>query len=387
MKVYILQDYIRNFRVPVFQRLAKLPNVDLTVFHFNLSNKFKEENIKQEDNFSGFNTIKLQLWKINNKTYKFNFIEYLIFQKPDCTIIGSVNFIELILFVFFCSIRRIKFLWWKGGIPYIDLNLYKKSNNQSVILKLLGKQKFQTCLESKANGMITYSDHAKTFYKTKGFRKDIFVANNSPDTDSLLKYKKYYLDNPKEIMELRKKYAPNNEKIILMIGRLNRERKTDLLLKSFKIIQQKLQNIKLLIIGEGIELEGLKAIVDSEKMEYKVHFVGGIYEDKILTKYLMLCDVYVTPGIASMTIKMAMCLGKPVVSVAYGLEIHAINNGENGFIVDIDDSIALADKIIFLLGNEIESKRISENAAKFIKKKVNINTMIDGFKEAFNHLF
>ena len=44
-------------------------------------------------------------------------------------------------------------------------------------------------------------------------------------------------------------------------------------------------------------------------------------------KYYLLSDIFVTPGVASMALKMAMTLGKPVITVDYGLEVHDIEDG------------------------------------------------------------
>ena len=60
---------------------------------------------------------------------------------------------------------------------------------------------------------------------------------------------------------------------------------------------------------------------------------------------------------------MAMALGRPVITVDYGLEVHDIVDGVNGFLFPMDDDVALADRLRQVLGSE-EQRRVMGGEAR-----------------------
>ena len=96
----------------------------------------------------------------------------------------------------------------------------------------------------------------------------------------------------------------------------------------------------------------------------------------------MISDVFVTPGVSSLAIKMAMAFGKPVVTVDYGLEVHDVQDGFNGFVFLMDNDEALAAKIQPLLESESLMKRIGGNGVATIRDRINIARMVEGFRRA-----
>ena len=53
-KVYLLQEIIPSYRVPVFRRIAELEGVDLTVFYSRESRAMRRDNLRNADNIEGF---------------------------------------------------------------------------------------------------------------------------------------------------------------------------------------------------------------------------------------------------------------------------------------------------------------------------------------------
>ncbi len=380
IKVFLLQDFITNYRIPVYQRLAKLKNIDFTFFYSNITLSRKKEGFKHFNNPRGFKHIKIKYLIIGKKFYQFSFLKYIILKNPDVVICGKLGSLDTLFFLLFCKFLNISVLWWAGGVPFIDNEKIKEYSMRGRLNKIFGKKNPKLLLSYLANGMIVYSEHAKIFYHTIGFKKPIFVAPNSTDTDLLLSFKENILKTSNIFSDFKKKYAPNNEKIIFSLGRLSKERKTNKLIDAFEIVQKEYPLCTLIIIGDGSERSKLEHIVNEKKMK-NVNFLGEIYDDEILSKYFMLCDVF-TPVIGSLSLKMAMTFGKPVISFAYGLEIHCIENGKNGFIIDIDNTKDMAEKILLLFKDDKLREEMGKNAEKTINEKININKMIEGFEKA-----
>lgn len=124
----------------------------------------------------------------------------------------------------------------------------------------------------------------------------------------------------------------SNRKIIGVVSRLERGKGQDLLIKSVSNLKAK--NFKLLIVGEGEELNRLRRLVKKLKMEEKVEFRG--YVDNVYDE-LFKFDVFVFPstweleGFGIVPLE-AMAAGVPVIACDYGPIPEVI--GDAGYLVN-----------------------------------------------------
>lgn len=94
----------------------------------------------------------------------------------------------------------------------------------------------------------------------------------------------------------RRKNGLENDKIILYLGRINKIKGIDLLLKAFYKLIKEINNVKLIIVGpdEGYLFE-LKNLAKELNIDNLVMFTGPLYDEKKLEAYLD-ADVYVLPS-------------------------------------------------------------------------------------------
>ena len=371
-KVFLLQEIIPNYRVPVFEKIGKIDGVDLTLFFSQPNKAMRQENLKNAENFCHLKSFEIPIWEYRRLVYQFDFLKHIFVKKPEVVICGQAGRLDMLLCLLVCKSLGIRFLWFLGGVPHIEKQKIEDYANLGRLNSLFGKHNPRRYLVNKADGIICYSDHAKEYYTSSGFpKKRIFVAPNSPDTDALWQHHRQLLLNPLFVELLRKRFCPDDEKIIFLLGRLNKERKADILIRAVSKLQKKHPGVCLVIVGDGDQMPRLKMLVRSLKVQ-KVFFEGAIYDDAVLSEYFMNCDIFVTPGVASMAIKMAMLFGKPVVSVDYGLEVHAIENGKNGFIFPDGDYDMLADKITMLLEDDQTALAVGAAARNTIETRINV---------------
>jgi glycosyltransferase involved in cell wall biosynthesis len=67
-------------------------------------------------------------------------------------------------------------------------------------------------------------------------------------------------------------------------------------------------------------------------------------------------------------------------------EIEYLRDGENGFMVAEDDRPALRERVLRLLDNDEERRRMSENARRDILANASIEGMFAGFLACARHL-
>ncbi len=382
MRVFILQEIIPNYRVPVFRRLAQLAGMELTVFYSEPSRAMRSENLKNVEVVEGFRHIKLGLWEFGSHVYQFGILWRVIVSHPHVVITGQSERLDSLVLMLLCKLLRIRFLWFQGGVPYIDKTKIQEYADRGRLNRWLGRYNPKRWLAHMADGLIVYSEHAASYYKKMGFNaKKVWVAPNSPDTDALQEYREMWQKHPGELENMKRRFAPSGQKILFLLGRLNRERKVDVLLRALRQLLDRGIEVSLVIVGDGDERQYLAEMVSGLGLT-NVYFEGAIYDEQNLARYFLISDIFVTPGIASMAIKMAMSFGTPVITVDYGLEVHAVEEGANGLIFPMDNADVLAEKIQMLLGSEELMSRLSKGGVDTIKNSININRMVEGFRQA-----
>lgn len=128
-------------------------------------------------------------------------------------------------------------------------------------------------------------------------------------------YKEKYSNVDTE--ELRKKVGINkNDKVILFVGRLGKEKSVDLLIEGQASIIKKYPNCKLLIIGDGPDMELFHKLAHKYKIEDKVLLIGKVPWEEI-PKYYQLADIFATASrteTQGLTVIEAMAASIPVVA-------------------------------------------------------------------------
>lgn len=386
-KVFLLQEVIPSYRVPVFKRLAELPGVDLTVFYSQPTEAMRREHLKSADRLEGFRTVQLARQTLASRSYQLGILQQVIAHRPDVMIASNSGRLDGLLLLLLCKLLGTRLLWFFGGVHFKDPAKIKEYTNQGRLNRWLGKANPFRWLPHLADGLTVYSEHARDYYIGQGYDpRTIWVAPNSTDTEALQSYRQQWLLRQDELDALRKRFSPNGEKVLFLLGRLNPYRKASLLLQALDRLNQQGLKPSLVIVGDG----GERAMLEEQVAQLQltnVFFEGAIYDEMELSKYFMTTDIFVCPGAATLALKMAMCFGMPVIVGEFGLEIHDVEEGINGFVIPLDDLDALTEKLQWLLQSDQLIRSLGKGGLVTIKDKININRMIEGFRQAiFNQI-
>ena len=205
----------------------------------------------------------------------------------------------------------------------------------------------------KCDGFIFQTERIKNFYPQKVQSKSTVIYNA--------------ISNQKAIDASKHEYLREN--IITAMGRLNPQKGFDILIKSFKKVVSEFPNYKLLIYGEGEEREKLQSLINSLSLENNVKLCGND-KDAIYTvaksKIFVLSSRF--EGMPNALIE-AMATGTACISTDcdFGPR-ELIENNHNGILVPIDDEKVLAEKIIYLLKNDITREHLGNNAKSILTK-------------------
>ena len=169
--------------------------------------------------------------------------------------------------------------------------------------------------------------------------------------------------------DLRAKFSAY-EHIVLFVGRLTKQKNTQLLLRATPTILKQFPSTLFLIVGDGAEKIRLQGLVNRLQIVDNVIFEGKV-PNELLPAYYSLCDIFAFPsnyeGWGMVAIEAMFCQ-KPVVMTDVGCAGEAVIDGKNGFVVPVSDGNALAQKIIYLLGDAELRAEMGKNGYEYTRQ-------------------
>jgi L-malate glycosyltransferase len=167
---------------------------------------------------------------------------------------------------------------------------------------------------------------------------------------------------PLEKSVVRREYGLSiEEKVIVYIGRISREKNIEFLIRVFDLVKKKNPISRLLIVGSGsdvIYLLGLKKLVSSLGLDASVNFLGERRHEEIpsiinVGDVLALCSI--CEG-SPTVIREALACGVPVVSSDVGDVSLLLDNDVIGSIVKFDEEKYATEIVRFFEMNSKDAK-------------------------------
>lgn len=192
-----------------------------------------------------------------------------------------------------------------------------------------------------------------------GVKKPIVVISSGVDIDKFKKQKKGFL---------RKKTGIKNGKILLYVGRLEKEKSVDFLIKAFQFIYAKDKEVNLVLVGDGTMKKSLEQFTEELGVRKNVYFTGLI-DSGTMNKVYADAEIFVfasTTETQGMVVLEALSSGLPVVAVDDGVYNGIIKDKMNGALVNNPEQFAKA--CLEILSNAPYGKKLSDSAIKTMKK-------------------
>ncbi len=163
--------------------------------------------------------------------------------------------------------------------------------------------------------------------------------------------------------------------LITYVAELNDNKNQMMIVDAMKILVKMYPNIKVLLAGDGVNKEKLEKEIRENKLQSNILLLG--YRTDI-PNLLAISDLYVATSKREglpINIIEAMVSGLPVVATNSRGQRELVSDGENGYLVEIDDVNSLAQKIKNIyLDNRIR-ERITEGAKENVEPYLLENVM------------
>lgn len=240
------------------------------------------------------------------------------------------------------------------------LNIRKK-----VILKICNN------LYDRCDQIISPSHLLKNQLLEYGIKKPITVVSNGMDLSRFKGSVRELPENPK----------------LLHVGRISYEKNCDVIINSFKLINEQIPSSTLTIIGEGPALGSLKIQAEKLGLADKIHFLGFINHD-ILHEYYPKYDAFLTASTMEtqgLVILEAIACGLPAIGVNSFAIPELVVDNKNGYIAEPFNVREIADKTILLL---TEKEKFSEfsKASMEIASEHELGKCVDKMEEVYRNV-
>jgi glycosyltransferase involved in cell wall biosynthesis len=143
--------------------------------------------------------------------------------------------------------------------------------------------------------------------------------------------------------------------------------------------------MRLILLGDGSQMEKLKAITAHDKNGDKVQFMGR-QPNEMLVEYYRSCDLYVSASIvdgSSVSLLEAMGCGIPVLMSIIPGNLEWVRDGENGMLFHTKDINELSRKMIDCYRNRDHIRKYAVTARNLIEEKADWNKNKIGIHTAY----
>lgn len=365
MKVLFLTNVPSPYRVDFFNELGK--HCELTVL-FEKKTSNERDNSWENYSFENFKGIIMEGLSVGTDiSFCLSVKKYI--NNITCDIVVCTNFTSP---TGMYAVRYMK----KHRIPYI-----LESDGGFAKTGTGFKEKIKSHFIKGAQLYLSTSDIHDEYYIKYGAERERIVRYpfSSIREEKILKSVICAEDKEK----LRKRLGLTEEKIIISVGQFIHRKGFDILLESARELPD---GVGIYIIGGYPTEEYLNKILELKLKN--VHFLGFKKPDE-LSEYYKAADLFVLPtreDIWGLVINEAMAYALPIITTERclaGLEM--VNNGENGYIVPVENSEKLAEAILAVVSDNKLMKQMSENNLKK-SHLYTIETMVDNHLKLFNQI-
>jgi glycosyltransferase involved in cell wall biosynthesis len=248
---------------------------------------------------------------------------------------------------------------------------------------------FSPLLTKKPKVIIVHHINGKVFFESQNFlaaaiaylleksiglfyRKEKIISISPSTTYSLLK-----MGIPqKSITEIKDgidfnefqkgKFTKFKEPTVLFLGRLEKRKGADFLIRTFDAVKKQVPNVRYIIAGNGKEKKHLEKMAEGTERIIFPGFVKGINKIELLKKSWILAVPSRTEGYGISVLEAACCETPSVANSVPGLSDSVMNN-KTGILANCRDNKDFSEKIIALLKDKKKRAFLGRNARAFAK--------------------
>lgn len=174
---------------------------------------------------------------------------------------------------------------------------------------------------------------------------------------------------------VRERLGLGDDPVIVCVSRVVRRKGQDTLVKILPEVRRRVPGTRLVVVGDGSFMPGLREFVDRTGVSDAVTITGKVSEED-LPAHFAAADVFAMPcrerkgGLEveafGIVFIQAEAVGVPVVAGNIGGVPDSLIDGETGFLVDSSDPASVRDGLLELLEDDESRRRMGQAGAEFV---------------------
>ncbi len=211
---------------------------------------------------------------------------------------------------------------------------------------------------NRADSVWTVNNASCEVLREYGYKGDIVVVRNGTD----LKYP----DNSEELVEkINRLHGLEGQKnVFIFVGRIAMYKNLALMAEALKILKERGNDFKMLIVGSGFDEKKFKAMVESMGLADRFIFVGSVSDRTLLQGYYLRSDLFLFPSTfdtSSLVPIEAAAHKLPTLLIKGCCTAENIVDDVNGFLAE-ETAEAYAERIQEIISDPDKRKAVGEEA-------------------------
>ncbi len=187
--------------------------------------------------------------------------------------------------------------------------------------------------------------------------------------------------------QIRERYALEDSKIVLFVGRLRRHKGLEFLIESARYVDD---DVRYIIVGSGDFRPAMEKMIHDLGLDDTVILAGRV-PDEELPYYYGACDVFVLPSVSRLEAfgivgLEAMATATPTVVSNIPGVCEVIEDGKEGLLAEPMNARALAEKLGILLSDAERRKKMGEQGRATVVNKFHWGEVVKQFTALYERL-
>ena len=184
------------------------------------------------------------------------------------------------------------------------------------------------------------------------------------------------------------------EDYFVSCGRFVEKKSPQSTIKAFYLAQQKLEQIKLVMIGDGLLLDRCRELVHQLKLEDQVTFTGALPQSQIADYYRKAIAFVQHSKVAAdndregtpLAVLEAMAMGLPIISTIHSGIPDVVTHEKHGILVKENQIPKMAEAMVSLARNKDLRKNMGQSAYKHVHNCYNLSGYIGSLTQIIDEL-
>ena len=399
VKIAYFQNECAPYRIPVFEGISRLPNVNLKVYfgrsrsfgrrwRVTLNYSFDYEVLREVDFVPRLFSFNLE---DDGNPLNQSLLFKLLHDNYDVFVGGVPHYFGTLITFLVSKIRRKPFVLFLEDIDVGtgEISLYlcrfrknplKAFNAPLILIRFF----FGQLVLKNSSCCIVPGTATKEYLLRRGVSPSrIFTAWNAVDNNAI-EQECSKSDKKGSAKKLRAQLGIENKKMILSVAYLTERKGLQYLIQACARLKKENDDFALVIVGEGPCEEDLKKL--SYQNDLEAIFVGYALN---LVDYYLAADIFVLPTLEDVwgfVINEAMVCGCPIITTRdAGASRDLVKNGVNGYVVETRNVEQLYHAIKRILNDE-KLRQDMKKASRHIIGGFSYETSLEGYRAAIAYL-